>query len=519
MAAPGGAGQVQRRCGHLRPAVAARFVAEVRDMQLVMQLHGGAGVGAEVQLMRCLAIRFDEVEEEQSWAADMANGRHTALQAMRQRAVKARGGSVSKGGLFQQWQRRRAALKEAWRSLLRRAAEAKCKRQQVRPVVPTVRVTTAASNTKRRTAERIGMVSCGFADLPVRMAREGQAPMLEMPLERVALRHSVDDILPARSRWHAPTNKEQRQQRELVAAWGMERIGGERAVFSYGPMRDAIKAWRQERPSRRRCWPPRAVLRRMMQTVVAPTPGTTTSRQLWSLDGAPLDEVQLATIMGVPETWLPSVRAAAAVVTPTQMHALLGQALHWKTGTRAANLATVYLGRRPRSVVALGAGLNLLGAAAREAWGRQCQYVGYAEANEAAAKAHTAFWAAAGEHPHRVKRAERAEELPEAEVALATLRCNAFSPLNRGFPKGVWAALAELHAVAQGWATKGYLAIIYENTAGIWREPWLRLEIEARLPMEYSWVPVRASPSTHDDYPLNQDRVVYVGTLRARPPA
>ena len=152
----------------------------------------------------------------------------------------------------------------------------------------------------------------------------------------------------------------------------------------------------------------------------------------------------------------------------------------------------------PRTFAASGAGIGLMGATLWEATGRQAKYLWYAEGVDAADRAHVAMWEALRERPARYTRAELtgAEGAPHADAELLSLRCAPFSAANRSFPEGIWAAIAELIAVLTAVFARQPRIIIYENSAGMLRQTWVRAAVERALTRDpaYTWELAVACP-------------------------
>ena len=162
--------------------------------------------------------------------------------------------------------------------------------------------------------------------------------------------------------------------------------------------------------------------------------------------------------------------------------------------------------------------MGVMAAAALDVFGSDCRYTRFSEAVPVVARGHAAFWQSAGRAPAWTVRAESVQREPRAEVELVSLRCTPYTWLNRDYPKGTWAGLAELAAVADGWAKRGVVGVIIENTGAIWDRELegqsLRSWYEDCLPTEYLWRAFRTRATRHEEHNVNSDRVFYVGARR-----
>ena len=479
------------------------------------------------QLLQCWAAVLDEsLQEPMEWLEEIENGRISAREALRWRARALRNRIADPHCLSQNWEMQAAELRKAWDSVARAS---RCKHWQsaatdlhvAPPFSPGGGPNRAPRAGRRSAAPAIGRVDCRFSDAPIpQTPREAWIPQWVPP--EVERSQRLADTLPTRSVAHAATDSQQRRQQATVASWRLERLTREerRGVFAHGKLAAAVRRWRATRRDGRELLPPLDVLRRWIYTEVAPTPLCSTGGHLWAAaDGLPLDESQLAALMGIPEVWRGRIAQLPAGSSPAKVRRLLGSSVHWGSAEMVLRRGLQRLRRQPKSFAALGAGLDLLGAALWEASERRLKYAWYAEALEEAAAAHDVIWAAVGAHPRRVLRAEDTSRLrlPRADVELVTLRCAPFSPANRRFPAGVWAAVAELRATMAGVFARRPLMIVYENSAGLLRAAWMRAAVESALSGDagYEWELVVACPELQQGACCRRRRAFYIGVLKS----
>jgi hypothetical protein len=367
----------------------------------------------------------------------------------------------------------------------------------------------------RRHQELIGCVQCAFDDVEVRLRNTHSRVVAHwVPEGCVAVDRSTRDI-PERSRWFSFT-RSQTKQAQRVAGLQLRRLRQplSSGVFLVGDALAELTRWSRERGGSKGSFPmPR--LRGLVRTEFAKTLRATTAGHLWSAaDGMPCDELQLGFMLGFPEHLEESLVACAEAVSGTDMRRLLNQSIHWGSCTRILRRALQRCRRKPRTMAAFGAGLNAFGAAAM-ALIPGCRYVGFAEAVSNAVKGHDAFWTSllpGARPPTRYERAETAASLGlTADLVLVSLRCAPFSSANRAFPKGVWAALAELRATMRGITARRPMVIVVENTLGVTRWSWLLAEFEARLTenSQYLWEKSIAKPERQDSTLMRRPRVYY----------
>ena len=506
---------------------AVAIVEQVRSMSHCSpERHG---------LLQCLAATLQmSLDPEQSWMDSVDNGNISTREALASRARKLIQASATEHSLSLGWRQHESALRLMWDGLVKPPRSASPRRALAGASAALVQNRAASRGRRRSPSNRSRTptdgAACSYADTPP-LGSEFVPPATWIPQwhpAEVVLTRTVANGLPKRRMAPAPTDEQQRRQQRVVQTWQLQRLtdAERQGIFAHGELADAIRSWRQqtERRTKRAApsMPPMHVLRSAIRVVTAPTPLRSTGGQLWSaLDGLPLDAAQVAAVMGVPMVWQEALLALAekpSGPSAAQMRQLLGSSVHWDSATLALNRGLRKLQRAPRTFAASGAGLNILGAALWELRRRKIAYVWYAECDETTRKAHDALWTAMGAAPRRVARAEATMgvRLPQAEVELITLRCAPFSPKNRSFPRGVWAAVAELTAVLQAVFARSPKLIVYENTAGVLRKAWLRAAIEQTLAgdVRYDWELMVAMPERQSNAMCSRRRAYYIGVLR-----
>jgi len=254
-----------------------------------------------------------------------------------------------------------------------------------------------------------------------------------------------------------------------------------------------------------------------------PTALASSNGHLWDArDGAPLDLRQYAAVFGLLP-WMQALQAAQQEVTCSQMRSLLGQGVHAAAAALVLNRTMRRLGtdqwRCLRTFGSLGSGVDTFGAVLLGMMTKGASYVWAAEGCLIARRAHRAFWTTLGQCPQMFPRADDlilASTRWSVDVELLTLRCAPFSPMNRTYPAGCDAALAELSAVLRGVCARRPRLIVYENTQGLWRRAEMRARVEMILSAcsEYEWEAMLVSPHMHAGVPVRRVRVFYVAMRR-----
>ena len=91
-----------------------------------------------------------------------------------------------------------------------------------------------------------------------------------------------------------------------MAGWRLERLPAalRRGVFAHGEMAEAVRKWRRRVRAGAGAVPPVSTLSKAVHISTAPTPLSVTAGHLWAVaDCMPLDEAQVAAVLGVPAVW------------------------------------------------------------------------------------------------------------------------------------------------------------------------------------------------------------------------
>ena len=465
---------------------------------------------------------------ELAWSRDIENGKISVLAAMRWRA-RAILSTLQVQGVLSNWTAAETVVEAEWHNLARASREApelevpKKRRAEALTAEPAPK----RARQRRRAAPRgesVGYLRCAFDDVRPEELQTTPASWIQLhELPEVLLTRDIGEVLPSRSEKAVPVDKQQRRQLREASEWRLSRFRSTHrgAVFAHGPMARAAKTWQTEAEGRAGKAPPMDVLEPHLQCNVATTITCQPHGQLWTLDAQPLDAVQLAAVLAIPEDTWGMVRAAAQTVSQAEMRGLMGSSVNWLSATAVLQRGIERLGRRPASFATLGSGISMLGAALWALTDRSATYSWFAEGGVVATRAHRAAWASTGQQPRHITRAELSAEQGAAsvEAELISLRCAPFSSANRTFPQGVWAAVAELRATMATTFGRRPWMIVYENTAGLLRMHWLRAAVEAELLRSglYVWELIIARPERQANHPGARRRAYYVGVLRAAP--
>ena len=279
--------------------------------------------------------------------------------------------------------------------------------------------------------------------------------------------------------------------------------------------------------------PTLAALRRTLWTTVGPTALAASNLHLWDACCVrPLTARQYCFYFGL-ELWTADLLRTRHAVTACQFRSLMGQACHAATMRFAFQHV---LSRMLPSAIeqlhafgSLGSGINTMALVLRSVLPHPVRYSWWAEGCCIAMRAHVALWEGLDEAPDHWTRAEDVGLASSAHhVGLETmsLRCAPFSPKSKEHPKGCAAALMELAAVLRGVAARRPVALVCENTSGLWRTPLWRARVEFLLRYympDYSWESMLHSPHIHAGVPVRRLRAIYMAVLRsvlrAPPPA
>ena len=375
----------------------------------------------------------------------------------------------------------------------------------------------------------IGALPCAFSDVAF-VVPLGVTGIEEwVPPRRPACMRTP--LLTSRATAYTACGHQARAQLARVRSWQLHRAqsSAEPAVFAVGAMAKAVRQWQQRMGRSRGIGqraPPIYVIQGALHTTLLPTPCVSVSGQLWSAaDEAPLDERQLMVAMGSAHA-APFLCAMVhdGVVTAPQARALVGQATHGASVRLVvrqlwAGVVRIHGDVASPTVGLVGAGMGLTGLQiAREL---QASITFAAEGCPRAAAAGRYMLSAAGHSPTWFGRAESpalASAAWTTTVEAVTLRCAPFSIANAHYPRGVEAALRELAAVLRGVRARQPLAVVYENTSGLWRRPELRRRVEAlflQILPEYDWRGTLVSPHLHSGSRMRRRRVFYFGVRQA----
>ena len=300
----------------------------------------------------------------------------------------------------------------------------------------------------------------------------------------------------------------------LLRAWKVREI-----VYTRGGFGRRVARWKAKGGAG---VPPVAIFGHRRAARTAPAAMAAPSGHLLSVrDGDYLDERQYAAVAGTPSAEAP-LRAMmrAGLLSQSQMRLLMGQSTHATLFEAVADVAEEHLGVQMQSVEeveAVGAGIGLstvqfCALAPRAAWTRAY------EACPRIAKAGKEFARRLGHDVQFRGRAEDEAEWMSMEkwgASIVTLNCAPFSRARTDYPKGVAAALRELHAAVQGVARRGARLVVVETTAGLWERVGLRRRYEGVLLHAmpgYAWRSFRHSPHRHGGTWSRRARAVYVAT-------
>ena len=182
-------------------------------------------------------------------------------------------------------------------------------------------------STKRKSRPpAVGNLPCRFDDTPDRSSVPSCVRTLKWcrvhELKRVPLpTGALQIVLPPHQGVESYTNWQQVEQLKRVSSWKLGRAlrVGRPTVFTMGNAQLAISAWRGRRIKPHDHCPPLRVLSSFLEPSVVPTMLASPSGHIWdAISGTPCDLRQYAALSGLLFC-LPALRAAARVVTPSQM--------------------------------------------------------------------------------------------------------------------------------------------------------------------------------------------------------
>jgi hypothetical protein len=469
----------------------------------------------------------------------------------------------SADGLVTSAQQQRAARKIQWtlQDFGRRARNPDAAARPRRPQLRAKSSGTQAPRLQRPPApvragpsERaeVGGLRCAFEDVPLiqtEAKRGGQRFVWQAP--RGSAPAPIHLVLPRRRQPYRPAAANSERLRVEVESWRLERfLRGEEdeLVFPVHAVAEAVRKWRRSRSgSSCRDTVPQWVVATYMRRHACHTATASPSGHLWTARDGPLDAAQSMVMMG--SAWLAEAATRLVeekVVTECQMRALTGLGTHQAAVFQVLDRVDVRVGgwlarracasRDTFTTGTAGAGPNLCGMQTlRWAWQRAqqggccvdgadlCGQVAWlAEGCEVALRALQFFNSYFGMEPMVFARAETAELAQVAwrvVVEWITLRCAPYSlAANAHFPRGVNAALAELHATVVGALARRSPVVIVETTAGLWARPEVQRRYESVLRVLdgcYAREDVRLSPSVHCSANADRDRVFYCFVSKA----
>ena len=376
----------------------------------------------------------------------------------------------------------------------------------------------------------VGRLRCAYPDvLPCELEQFQPAAFIsEVQLPSVPLSCTLAGLIPTADCEDLPTDSQQHLQRRRFAAVGYDRVCGsdQRAFFQPAKLSNELLScpgWRGGAIGVR--LPTLAALRRTLWTKVGPTALAASNHHLWDACCVrPLTARQYCFYFGL-ERWAADLLRARLVVTACQFRSLMGQACH--AATMHAAFHCVKSRMLPSAVEqvctfgSLGAGINTMALVLRDVFPHPIQYSWWAEGCCIAMRAHDALWAGLGEKPNHWTRAEDvglASSVHHVGCETMSLRCAPFSPKSKEHPKGCAAALMELAAVLQGVAARRPIALVCENTSGLWRTPLWRARVEFLLRYylpDYAWESMLHSPHIHAGVPVRRLRAIYMAVLRS----
>lgn len=440
-------------------------------------------------------------------------------------------------------------VQSVWDALKRtaKAVRSNKRRTMQLPQMPeAVKLRAASGQGSQHSSSAVGRLTCDFSEpsppaLPAWPAtsaassKTGARIQVWRPPLRRAPPTALQQLLPPRAHASALESADLQHARQLerISAWRLGDHVPEAAcaLLQPGPAMRHVKAWAKQR---RRAYStlastalPAAVACKILTRTEIPTLLASSGGHCWTVtrsEGpAPADLAQYAAMTGLL-AHLPDLQRvqASRAVTAVQLRALLGQGVHGAAtrliGARTLQRVPAKALRRPWTAAAICCGMDtltlallpLLPAGSRKAWA--------VDACTIAARAHEALWrGAATLHIMRAEAAALRCATWHVDMELVTPRCAPFSPANRLFPAGCWAALRELEAILAGTAARRPRVVVYENTAGLWRTPVLRAcveEILQRILHEYDWEAALVSPHENCSEPARRRRVFYMGVLR-----
>lgn len=415
------------------------------------------------------------------------------------------------------------ALYETWREIGRSVVRGEPAAQ-----IWLARVVARASSSRSTTTRgprpqrspAVGRLACRFPDTPFAVPSLPARIDVHTPPYLPVSPGALARCLAGGGSAEAPVDAQQQWQLERVASWQLHRYTATRsAVFTLRTAYEAASAWAQTAVAPTGPLP-RAVAMEFLCFHTTPTMTVSSGGQYWSAStGAPLEWSQYWSLWSMPNGVAPLL-AARRVVSASKLRGLWGQSVHGASALLVADyLSSSAAGVELSSlctVGAIGSGINTLLAALAPRLAPALSYRWYVDACDDASVAHDAFWAVLGQRPTRWRWAEdhaADATCPAVDLELITLRCSPYSPANRSFPAGCWAALAELVAVMRGVASRRPRVIIYENTQGLWRDAAWRRRVESVLSScsSYRWVAISTSPHLHSASPVRRPRVFYVG--------